>query len=137
MHWTTLVTYKTKKRLLRHEINYKSKMTGRASLLGYTMSATSQAFWKRVGLGQRRKQRNKRPKRASINVVMIESCINRDARSFQFPTQRPSDNEWFATASVVVGLPGKVALSNLCWDEDKLKFMPLPWSVWPELLRRT
>lgn len=86
------------------------------------MSGTSQAFWKRVGLGQRRKQRTKRPKRASINVVMIESCINRDTRSFQFPTQRPSDDEWFATASVVVGLPGKVALSNLCWDEDKLKF---------------
>ena len=88
------------------------------------MSATSKAFWKRVGLGQRRKHRKKtkRPKRTLINVVMIESSINRNTRCFQFPAQRPPENEWVASASVVVGLPGKVALSELCWDEDKLKF---------------
>ncbi len=83
---------------------------------------SSKEFWKQVGLGRKQKQKKARPKRTSINVVMNESSINRGIRSFHFPLHKPCNGDWVATASVVLGLPGKVALSTLCWDEDRRKF---------------
>lgn len=89
------------------------------------MDAEARTFWSNLKLGHtsKLKAQKPRPKRTLINVVMFENSINRGRRTYSFPSKTPDPDEtlgvWYGRVSVVLGPPGKVAVSTIK-EGDKL-----------------